>query len=211
MQTEEIMTPPQENLIEELVLSATSSDKKTTSPKKVKPNSKDDKIDRILEISRKYNFDSEARSTLKRKTKQALNEQLTDLVERALKQDLGVKNGVAPSEQTTQQNIIVLRMINSVLCSTISKGGNFVLDMAGTGYEICNFEQKIGKQQPLIDSALGEILQEHPHMLDSLSNPWIKLGLVYAGCITQSVRKKEPKKILRFNKDAPNFQSTLSV
>lgn len=193
------MQEPREDLIQELVDSAQSPEK-NSSPRKAKPNSKNDKIDRILEISGKYNFETEARSTLKRKTKQALNEQLTELVERALKRDLGVKEGVSPTEQTTQENVVVLRMINSVLCSGIEKGGNVILNMAGTGYEIIEFQSKIAGQQALVDSALGEILQRHPHMLDSLTNPWVKLGLVYAGCLTQSVRKKIPKNNLTFSK-----------
>ena len=207
------MDPPQDaELIDELVQASTEPEKKPDSPRKPKPNSKNDKIDRIVQICSKYNFECEARSTLKRKTKQALNQQLTELVERALKNDLGVKEGLSGSEQTTQQNIVVLRMINSVLCTGISKGGNFLLDVAGTGYELADFEAKIGKQQALVDSALGEILQEHPNMLDSLQNPWLKLALVYAGCATQAIRKKQPKKILQFSKThVASIPSTLSV
>ena len=59
------------------------------------------------------------------------------------------------------------------------------------GYELDGFLDKFEDprtQQEIIE-ILKIIIAENPEMLEHISNPYIRLGLVYVGCVSMSLRK----------------------
>ena len=181
-------------LVEELVESAEIIETKTTPPPP-KKNTKSSKIDKIIEISDKYGFTYESRSSLMRQSKSNLDKLLTNTIQNAMKIESKKENdnlGDTTDEMTRQENLVFLRLLNSMLAKLIEKGGNVVLRSVSPNYEIVDFGMKIDSQKELIDNSLSQILDRYPNMLSNVNSPFTKLALVYSGVLVQSIQKKIP-------------------
>ena len=181
-------------LVEELVESADIIETKTTPPPP-KKNTKSSKIDKIIEISDKYGFTYESRSSLMRQSKSNLDKLLTNTIQNAMKIESKKENdnlGDTTDEMTRQENLVFLRLLNSMLAKLIEKGGNVVLRSVSPNYEIVDFGMKIDSQKELIDNSLSQILDRYPNMLSNVNSPFTKLALVYSGVLVQSIQKKIP-------------------
>ena len=78
-----------------------------------------------------------------------------------------------------------LNTLNRIL----DRGANMVLPRMG--YELDDFTGKF--EEPRCQEEVVEILKlivaEHPEMLEHIANPYMRLGLVYVGCVSMSLRK----------------------
>jgi len=100
--------------------------------------------------------------------------------------------GDTTDEMTRQENLVFLRLLNSMLAKLIEKGGNVVLRSVSPNYEIVDFGMKIDSQKELIDNSLSQILDRYPNMFSNVNSPFTKLALVYSGVLVQSIQKKIP-------------------
>ena len=90
------------------------------------------------------------------------------------------------------KNMMAVATLNyglNTLNKLLDRGANLVLPRVG--YELDKFQEKF--EDPRTQQEVVEILKlivaENPEMLQHIANPYIRLGLVYVGCVSMSLRK----------------------
>ena len=89
----------------------------------------------------------------------------------------------------TMMAVATLNYGLNTLNRILDRGANMVLPRMG--YELDGFMEKFEdpRTQQEIVEILKVIIAENPEMLEHISNPYIRLGLVYVGCVSMSLRK----------------------
>ena len=103
----------------------------------------------------------------------------------SLNQDAAVKS----DDMKTMMAVATLNYGLNTLNRILDRGANMVLPRMG--YELDGFMDKFEdpRTQQEIVEILKVIIAENPEMLEHISNPYIRLGLVYVGCVSMSLRK----------------------
>ena len=180
------------DLIEELVVAAEEPEIVETKKPPIK-NTKSHTCNRILEISQKYGFPTDSKSTLMRKTKQELQLQLEGVIQRSMKVEIQKNDSTFETDevQEKKESIVFLRLMNGLICKGIEKGGNVIFSKAKMNYEIQGLCERMEQQSELVDASLEQILEKYPTILSKFNSPFSKLALVYSGCLLQSIKYKD--------------------
>ena len=161
---------------------------------KEKRNTKKDIISRIKQICDEHDiYLSESDTTLSRSSKIQLQKLLAEKTEALIQKKIGDKlkiNNLEDNENVREMmGLATLHLGLSTLNRIIDKGANTVLPMAG--YKLEGFQQAF--DDPRTDREVREILlcilRENPEMMTHISNPYIRLGIVYFGAISLSLKK----------------------
>ena len=164
------------------------------SPKKEGPakrNSKDALIDKILNLSEKYELEIAYSDTrLKRMNKKQLIKVLAEIVEESVRIDMCKQVGCAPGADQKVLGLAALRMMHDVCATGFEKGAQAVLPKYG--YDIDGFTQTL--KEPVvsqaIDQCLTEIAAESPEILQYFESPYSRLALSWSGALLSCIKKK---------------------
>ena len=211
------MDSPAANVIEtmnnELVVKADEINKpeevKQTT-QEIKKNSKRDIINRIFEITNKYNFEiTETEQQLQRKTRKNLLEILAVYVERSVENKIkSQQNNIPPDCQNTDfvNQLPFLKVCHGFFCSLVEKGFNSGASYLEYSYELKNYAKTCNGSH-LIDQCLLDIAADFgPELIDLISNSYYRLLFIHATSIMSCMKyiDKDVMKSPRFNLDPVN-------
>ena len=135
----------------------------------------------------------ESDTTLNRSSKTQLHKLLAQKTEALVKKKM--KDSImqdACEKNDDMKNMMAVATLNyglNTLNKLLDRGANLVLPRVG--YELDKFQEKF--EDPRTQQEVVEILKlivaENPEMLQHIANPYIRLGLVYVGCVSMSLRK----------------------
>ena len=136
---------------------------------------------------------TESDTTLQRSSKTQLNKLLAQkteaLIEKKMKDSLNQETASKSGEMKNMMAVATLRYGLNTLNRILDRGANMLLPRAG--YELDGFMDRF--EDPRTQEEVVEILKlivlEHPEMLEHIASPYIRLGLVYVGCVSMSLRK----------------------
>jgi hypothetical protein len=179
--------------------------------KEIKKNSKRDIINRIFEITEKFNLEiSETQAQLLRKTRKELLAILANYIEKSM--DAKAKegqNGIPADSQNSSYvtQLPMLKLMHGFLCSCVEKGVNYSMTLMDWNYELRNYASTCGSSH-LMDDVLVEIANDiGPDLMEYLSSPYYKLVFIHATSIMSCIRKvdKQQMESPRFNIDQINL------
>ena len=165
-----------------------------------KRNTKRDLIGKIKKICLDHDIPlEESDTTLNRSTKIHLQKLLAEKTEELVKNKITDKLRENQIEQgdgmREAMGLATLHLGLTTLNRIIDRGANVILPR--TGYELVGFREAF--DDPSTDREVKEILlcimRENPEMLEHISNPYIRLGLVYFGAISMSIKKYDPSRV----------------
>ena len=165
------------------------------SPKKkdesVKRNSKTALIEKIVQVSEKYNLELEYSDTkLKRMNKDKLAKVLAEVIEESVKIDMCKQVGCEPGASPKVLGLAALRMMHDICATGFEKGAQQVLPQYG--YDIEGFSDTL--KEPMvsqaIDQCLTEIAAESPEILQYFESPYARLALSWSGALLTCVKKR---------------------
>ena len=184
----------------ELLEPETQDDEKsepTKASNREKRNTKKDIISKIKQICDEHKIQlSESDTTLSRSSKIQLQKLLAQKTEALIQKKIGDKMKINSLEENEgmreMMGLATLHLGLSTLNKMIDKGANTILPKMG--YRLQGFREAF--EDPQTDREVREILlcilRENPDMLQHISNPYIRLGLVYFGAVTMSLKKYQP-------------------
>ena len=179
--------------------------------KEIKKNSKRDIINRIFEITEKYNLEiTETQPQLLRKTRKDLLAQLANYVEQSMDAKAKAEqNGIPAYSQNSSYvtQLPMLKLMHGFLASCIEKGVNYGMTLVDWNYELKNYATTCGNSL-LMDDVLMEIANDiGPDLMEYLSSPYYKLAFIHATSIMSCIRKIDKDKMNspRFNIDHINL------
>ena len=151
------------------LLNAGSPKKKDESAKR---NSKTALIEKIVQVSEKYNLELEYSDTkLKRMNKDKLAKVLAEVIEESVKIDMCKQVGCEPGASPKVLGLAALRMMHDICATGFEKGAQQVLPQYG--YDIEGFSDTL--KEPMvsqaIDQCLTEIAAESPEILQYFESP----------------------------------------
>ena len=166
------------------------SPKKTTE-QATRRNSKDALIEKILQITEKYELELDYSDTkLKRMNKKQLTKVLAAIIEESVKIDMCKQVGCAPGASPKVLGLAALRMMHDICATGFEKGAQAVLPKYG--YEIDGFAHTL--KEPVvsqaIDQCLTEIAAESPEILQYFESPYARLALSWSGALLTCIRKR---------------------
>ena len=176
-------------------------------PKDAKRNSKQELIQRILDLVKKNNIEIDySDSKLKRMTKAQLQEVLGTVMEKIMQSQMAEQLGCDRSATDQVMAMAALRMIHDIAANGFESGANYMAD--DYGYTCDGFAKTL--KEPIVsdavDACLQEIALENSDILEYVKSPYARLGLAWAGALSTCVRRK-PKEIATTTKDAPNMEA----
>ena len=159
-----------------------------------KRNTKKSIIQKIKSLCQEHSLPlTESDTTLQRSSKTQLNKLLArkteEFVEKKLKTSLK-ENAVHESDGMKQRMAVAtLNYGLNTLNRLLDRGANMVLPRMG--YELDHFMEKFEdpRTQQEVVAILKLIVAEHPEMLEHIASPYLRLTLVYVGCVSMSLRK----------------------
>jgi hypothetical protein len=165
------------------------------SPKKsdetAKRNSKNSLIEKILQVSEKYELDVQYSDTkLKRMNKNQLTKVLAHIIEESVKIDMCKQVGCAPGASPKVMGLAALRMMHDICATGFEKGAQAVLPQYG--YDIDGFSEclKEPTMSQAIDQCLTEIAAESPEILQYFESPYARLALSWSGALLSCLKKR---------------------
>ena len=181
----------------ELLKVVEDNEKKPDSPKRLKRNSKEELMHKIISIVEKYELDfSYSDTKLKRMNKQELTKLLATVVEESVKHDMAKAVGVDPRAHGKVVTLGALRMLHNIAATGFEK----VFNQFGSpfcGYECDGFATALRDPSisGSIDECLTEIAAENPEILEYFDSPYARLALVWSGAMISVIKKKHNHKI----------------
>jgi len=159
----------------------------------VKKNSKKDIVNRIFQVTQKYNFEiCETEQQLLRKTRKQLLQILAGFVERSVENTIkSSQNGINPEcqESKTFMHLPVLKLAHGFACSLLEKGVNSGMSYLDYQYEISNYA-KTCNSSTLIDDCLLDIASElGDEFFDVIGNPYCRLLFIHCTSIMSCIQK----------------------
>ena len=175
--------------------------------KDAKRNSKQELIQRILDLVKKNNIEIDySDSKLKRMTKTQLQEVLGTCMEKIMQSQMAEQLGCDRSATDQVMAMAALRMIHDIAANGFESTANYMAD--DYGYTCDGFAKTL--KEPIVsdavDACLQEIALENSDLLEYVKSPYARLGLAWAGALSTCVRRK-PKQIATNVKDAPNMEA----
>jgi len=169
-------------------------------PKDAKRNSKQELIQRILDLVKKNNIEIDySDSKLKRMTKAQLQEVLGTVMEKIMQSQMADKLGCERNASEQVMAMAALKMIHNIAANGFEAGANYVGQ--DYGYTCEGFAKTL--QQPIVSDAVDQCLQEialeNADLLEYVKSPYARLGLAWVGALSTCVRRK-PKEIEVNNK-----------
>jgi len=165
------------------------------SPKKsdetAKRNSKNSLIEKILQVSEKYELDVQYSDTkLKRMNKNQLTKVLAHIIEESVKIDMCKQVGCSPGASPKVMGLAALRMMHDICATGFEKGAQAVLPQYG--YDIDGFSEclKEPTMSQAIDQCLTEIAAESPEILQYFESPYARLALSWSGALLSCLKKR---------------------
>ena len=180
-------------LNDELLKATSEDEKKQDKPKK--RNSKEELIDKIIEVAEHNKITLHLSDTkLKRMTKQQLNELLAETVETAMRNEMARQVGAKPGATDSVIALGALRMVHDICAKGTEKVFNIFLPEYG--YEVDGFAD--GLKEPSVreatDACLVEIAQD-TDILQYVQSPWARLAIAWGGALVTSIQRKK----IRYN------------
>jgi len=171
----------------------TTEEDTNSHPEAIKKNSKKDIINRIFEVTQKYNFEIvETEAQLLRKTRKNLLEILAGYVERSVANKIkSTQNGIDPECQESRNfsHLPILKLAHGFACSLLEKGVNCGMDYMSYKYELENYA-KTCNSSSLIDDCLLDIASElGDEFFDYIGNPYCRLLFVHCTSIMSCIKK----------------------
>ena len=171
-----------------------AQDDEKTSNVEPKRNTKRSIITKIKSLCEEHGLAlHESDTTLNRSSKTQLHKLLAQkteaLIEKKMRDSITQDKTVKSDDMKTMMAVATLNYGLNTLNRILDRGANMVLPRMG--YELDGFMEKFEdpRTQQEIVEILKVIIAENPEMLEHISNPYIRLGLVYVGCVSMSLRK----------------------
>jgi hypothetical protein len=160
----------------------------------VRRNTKKDIITRIKQVCTEHHLPlEESDTTLQRSSKKQLNQLLAkkteELVEKKMKDQVKASTTVENEGVKEMMAVATLCYGLNTLNRVLDRTANVVLPKVG--YELDGFMEKFTDPatQAEVKQILTMLVREHPEMLEHIASPYLRLGLVYIGCVSMSLRK----------------------
>jgi len=172
------------------LLKATSDDEKSGDKPK-KRNSKEELIDKIIQVAEHNEIKIEHSDTkLRRMTKQQLNELLAVVLEKAMRDEMARQVGAKPGAADSVIALGALRMVHDICAKGTEQCINIFLPQYG--YEVEGFSDclKDPSVREATDACLVEIAQD-TDVLQYVQSPWARLAIAWGGALVTSVRRKK--------------------
>ena len=167
--------------------------------KEVRRNTKRDVIARIKQLCAEHDLPlEESDTTLQRSSKKQLNQLLAkkteELVEKKMKDQVKATSCVENEGVKELMAVATLCYGLNTLNRVLDRTANVILPRVG--YELDGFMEKFTDPacQAEVKQILTLLVREHPEMLEHIASPYLRLGLVYIGCISMSLKKLPPNK-----------------
>ena len=171
-----------------------------TIPKQNEPrrNTKKDLIAKIKALCDEHEIPlHESDTALQRTSKIGLQKLLAkkteDVIEKKMKDSVRSQKIEASESAREHMAVATLGYGLTVLNKMIDKTANSVLPRAG--YQLDGFMEAF--DDPRTQEEVREILlcitRENPEIIQHIANPYVRLGIVYVGCVSMSLRKITPR------------------
>ena len=162
-------------------------------PEVIKKNSKKDIINRIFEVTEKYNLEiSETETQLQRKTRKKLLEILAGYVERSVSNKIkSSKNGIEPDCQESKNfaRLPILKLVHGFACGLLEKGVNCGMDYMSYEYVLENYAKTVNSST-LIDDVLLDIASDlGDEFFDYIGNPYCRLLFIHCTSLMTCIKK----------------------
>ena len=156
-----------------------------------RPGSKDDIVQKILELNEKAQLGlTEGITKLRRRSKNQLNKLLASLMEQSVQKQIDEKLGLDENQcNNTLRGVAFLRMMHDTLINVGEKVAEPYL--ARYDYSIAGYSafMKSGPMSDEVDNCLAEIAQECD-VLQYVESPYARLGLLHISAIASTIKKK---------------------
>ena len=161
-------------------------------------NTKKDLIAKIKSICEEHELPlNESDTTLQRTSKLNLQKLLAkkteELVEKKMKHSIREQHMENSACAREEMAVATLQYGLAVLNKMIDRGANSFLPRAG--YRLDGFVEAF--EDPRTQNEVREILlcicRENPEIITHIANPYVRLGIVYVGAISMSLRKDSPQ------------------
>jgi hypothetical protein len=175
----------------ELLKASSDDEKKGEKPRK--RNSKEELIDKIIQVAEHNKITLLHSDTkLKRMTKQQLNELLAETVEKAMRDEMARQVGAKPGATDSIIALGALRMVHDICAKGTEKAINIFLPPYG--YEVDGFAD--GLKEPSVreatDACLVEIAND-TDVLQYIQSPWARLAIAWGGALVTSIQQKKKR------------------
>jgi hypothetical protein len=175
----------------ELLKSTSDDEKKEDKPKK--RNSKEELIDKIIQVAEHNKIViAHSDTKLKRMTKQQLNELLAETIEKAMRDEMARQVGAKPGATDSVIALGALRMVHDIFAKGTEQCFNVFLPQYG--YEVEGFADSL--KEPSVreatDACLVEIAQD-TDVLQYVQSPWARLAIAWGGALVTSVQRKKKR------------------
>ena len=189
------------DLVNELIESQKPPVEEPKEKREPRRNSKDDIIDKIMQLSQEIGEPvPETNTQLKRMSKRQLADKLAGLIEKRVEFEaskvLGINKEQAGNPYVV--NMAALRMCHDIVCSSTEA----LVERTSHkhGMTLKGFTQRMRDSKESVDMCLHEICQQYPDILEKVSSPWLRLGLLWGSNVMVTLKKK---KVIT---NAPNVQ-----
>ena len=189
----------------DLLKASSDDEKKGDRPKK--RNSKEELIDKIMQVAEHNTIPIPHSDTrLKRMTKQQLNELLAEVIEKAMRNEMARQVGAKPGAADSVIALGALRMVHDICAKGTEQCFNIFLPQYG--YEVEGFSDSL--KEPSVreatDACLVEIAQD-TDVLQYVQSPWARLAIAWGGALVTSVQRKKTRYKYERRQYAPRMES----
>ena len=173
-------------------------DKSTTTQSIPRRNTKKELIAKIKELCETHEIPlTESDTTLQRSSKLQLQKMLAAKAEEVVEKKMrnSIRNQHIEQSECAREHMAVatLQYGLTVLNKMIDRGANTVLPRAG--YKLEGFMEAF--EDPRTQEEVQEILlcicRENPEIITHIANPYVRLGIVYVGAVSMSMKKLSPE------------------
>ena len=173
-------------------------DEKIETSNKEPRNTKRQIIQKIKQVCEEHGLTLEESDTSLQRSSQTqlqrlLAKKTEELIQKKMKQSVMKDNTVESENMREVMCVATLNYGLQTLNKIIDRTANAVLPRAG--YKLDHFEERFMEprtQQEIVD-ILRMIVRENPEMVEHIASPYLRLGLVYVGCVSMSLQKVAPQ------------------
>ena len=188
------------------LLKSTSDDEKTNKDKPKKRNSKEELIDKIIQVAEQNQITIRHSDTkLKRMTKQQLNELLAETIEKVMRDEMARQVGAKPGAADSVIALGALRMVHDICAKGTEQCFNIFLPQYGFEVEGFSDSLKDPSVREATDACLVEIAQD-TDVLQYVQSPWARLAIAWGGALVTSVQRKKTRYHYQRGRYAPRME-----
>ena len=190
----------------DLLKSTSDDEKKQDKPKK--RNSKEELIDKIIQVAEQNQITIRHSDTkLKRMTKQQLNELLAETIEKVMRDEMARQVGAKPGAADSVIALGALRMVHDICAKGTEQCFNIFLPQYGFEVEGFSDSLKDPSVREATDACLVEIAQD-TDVLQYVQSPWARLAIAWGGALVTSVQRKKTRYHYQRGRYAPRMESS---